>query len=420
LVDFNFLNPIKLANYDDPIFQLLTVKKENDTFVLVKREALGNEGQKSKFPRYVKPETGGYEDQAFKQAESAIENKFYEQSQNLLLSLNSHFWAKPDTVVAYRDELGIPQYPGVDYYLQLCGDEKVFYIDRYIEENPLLAKAVDIYCQKENINTNYIQDKYTVGAYLLFGNGLVTIEWQLTDYLLRVIGDILQKRRNVETIDTSDPFIRTLLSLIEAEIKNNEDQFYGNLDRMEYYLGDESDLQLMAWPNVHIIQEVNSEGHVIRRWLENSPLLDATLCRHLIPAINVDVSTAASGDIVEGVNPACEIFPHVDKRLNILAGKYFLELPVNKQKVRPFRDNYRLSIESVLGSRTQLIKKSGSRQEEVLQKIIEYNGVFGFPAKTAGEILDDYSGNSEEAVRQFNYRFRNIQGLNYILFNNKK
>jgi len=122
---------IALAEYSSPLFHLVTIRKVDEIFTLIKEEGLFGGIFQSEVPCSV--ENGqGYKSLPITKLENKIFNKYFSEQFNLLVSLDNEFLLNPLEITEVRSKFNIPKAPPLDYFHQLCSNDrqhKGFYID---------------------------------------------------------------------------------------------------------------------------------------------------------------------------------------------------------------------------------------------------------------------------------------------------
>jgi len=240
--------------------------------------------------------------------------------------------------------------------------------------------------------------------------------WSLWFYLYCTIGDLLQDRKIGKPQPDNSYFIKTLNSMIDRALLDNEDEFRRKLDSLEDYISNCGEIAISTLTNIYIVHEIDDEGYVINRYIEQSQLINASIYREgVIPAINVDIRTRSLQMPEPKVGTFDKLFPNSDTALqSLLSGKTLITLPLKAINAKDFRI-YRPESEEL---RTLRIRSQGIREETIMQRLIIYNGLFGFPKLTAKQTLALFNEDDERELRVMSYRLKhsNRYGPNLSIF----
>ncbi|MFZ5645970.1 MAG: hypothetical protein ACOY46_20640 [Bacillota bacterium] len=419
---------IALSDYQQPMFQLTTIKYNKGRYELVNIRGLGVisaesspflcilslDGKWSKVANkdYVEG-IWRYKHKDFFKAEYSIQEKIWAQQYIKLDALDRNFHNKAEhrkIIEDIRCKHGIPELANLKYHRSVAGENNILFIDRYLDQQESFKNDILQYCTGTLAISEESRDKYLVAAYVLLGKLIVDRESQVSGFIANLIwealnslgeskcpsscGKVVDYQLESETnIDPMANFMRILKKLVSESVLKDKDAFMKKIEKLQdYHSIIPGEISLFLFPKIHIIHIINEKGTVLRRFFEVIPELTRDIFyMDLVSAINVDeadLSYKSDTEMKAGYSES--LFPRCAQDLKeILSGKAFCQMPLCRTGVHDFRKLYPLL--------SQAIKRESWRtwtkeyNPEHLITIILKNGMFGIPAmgtSAVAEVID--------------------------------
>ena len=392
---------IALSDYQQSMFQLVTIKQINDSYHLVNKQGLRDEGPNIE---RLGPNIERYNLENFFKSEFWFLKQCQQRQSKLLLAIERKLYAKiyeikennssKDRISSFFCKWKIDVWSYWEYFYSLVDKNNVFFIDKYLETNTEFRDdVVDICINELDCNAYYLEDLYLTAAYLMFGPLVVDRTDELRTLIIHTFWDISKG----EQLNSKNKVVNNFYNQLRMEVKRDEailgkEKYLQHLlnrkDQMEY----SGEAGLAIFPKVHIIHVIDNNENVIRRYLEIPQVINDEFFKRIITNINkkTDINDSITSlELERGIFE--DIFPKAETELTkCLSSRLFFQIPLNYVEpiyLRKLFSEILLFLENRFGKRVHKRYRKYS-EEQMIYLILSY-GLEELPKKTVRSILKD-------------------------------
>ncbi len=358
---------ITRADFNPPIFQLITIKQSGESYVQIGNDAIC-------LPDNV---------------EKAIMDHISDRMLNIMLSLDRKETDFADRLNESRvKEVGAKQ--PLELFSELS-NSNTLYIDQYLNNHSSLKNTVIDFCENTagiTINPNYPEDFYAATAYFLFDRHVIDFEWQIATFLIEKINTILYESEANPEYHPKKGFEERLAAQVTSAINKDKAEFFKKLEIMDdEFTGHPGNFFIFLFPNIYQINILKENGIPEAKYFEFPRFITRDLSEKYVAHFDNGLRTRINHSIE--IVTSDELFKK-NVPIPSLSGRLWIKIPDGRMGARKIREIYSAAIqrqEEYLGK--PFTPKPNDYKDVQVIALIEYNGLFGITKRTANEIIGD-------------------------------